>query len=388
MNIVFNICSQIDIVFNICSHSENDGDKEREKFVKRFTPHIYNISPTALYESLQIVIGSRSSTSNFGTTNTFNNSNSSNSVRIQEIDTNVMSSQQQQQQQSVVSYSNHLNNDLILTSSSNLTQSEVQTALKMDTNEAIGQSQHYTSPAIQSPIINSVSNCNGPHVQSSGFVQIQTLPIFPLTEAQIITQHTSDSVKSIDNLSLNNNSSVSNNIINFYAPTCVSVSGIDQKNSELNNGSLYANNISGVNSVPKPASDLTHLLGATVLTFDQQQRPVLSVYSPSIALEQVSRINHNLNQNNININSSSKFNCPDSSDISSPMDTSFYSPLDSNCDDLPNESQLTLNGLNYEELSNHSTNSLLSFSFPSSDSQSKCFSIHIYSKTSLSLTCR
>jgi hypothetical protein len=294
---------------------------------------------------------------------------------------------QQQQQQSVVSYSDQLKNDLIFTSPSNRTQSSVQMTLKMDTNEVIGQSQHYTSSAVQSPIVNSVSNYNEPYAQSSGFVQIQTLPIFP---AQIITQQTSDSVNSFDNLSLkfnnnnnnnNNNNSISNNnIINFYAPTSVSLSHIDQKNTELNNSSLYTNNTvnSVLTPVPKPANDLTHLLGATVLTFDHQQRPVLSVYSPSIALEEVSRINHNQNQNNVNINSSSKFNCADSSDISSPLETSFYSPLDTNCDDLPNESQLTLNGLNYEELSNHSTNSLLSFSFPSNDSQSEYYSIHIY----------
>jgi hypothetical protein len=289
---------------------------------------------------------------------------------------------QQQQQQQSVSYSDQLQNDLIFTSSSKRTKSEVQIALRMDTNEAIGQSQHYTSSAIQSPIVNSVSNFNGPYVQSSGFVQIQTLPIFPITQAQIITQQTSDSVKNFDNLSLklnnnNNNSSISNNIINFYAPTSVSLSSIDQKNTELNSNLVYSNNTSVVSSVLRPAAvvkpgnDLNHLLGATVLTFDHQQRPVLSVYSPSIASEEISRIN----QNNININSSSKFNCPDSSDITASLETSFYSPLDSNCDDLPNESQLTLNGLNYEELSNHSSNSLLSFSFPSNDSQSEYYSI-------------
>jgi hypothetical protein len=293
---------------------------------------------------------------------------------------------QQQQQQQSVSYSDQLQNDLIFTSSSKRTKSEVQIALRMDTNEAIGQSQHYTSSAIQSPIVNSVSNFNGPYVQSSGFVQIQTLPIFPITQAQIITQQTSDSVKNFDNLSLklnnnNNNSSISNNIINFYAPTSVSLSSIDQKNTELNSNLVYSNNTSVVSSVLRPAAvvkpgnDLNHLLGATVLTFDHQQRPVLSVYSPSIASEEISRINHNQNQNNININSSSKFNCPDSSDITASLETSFYSPLDSNCDDLPNESQLTLNGLNYEELSNHSSNSLLSFSFPSNDSQSEYYSI-------------
>ncbi|CAG2122670.1 unnamed protein product, partial [Medioppia subpectinata] len=45
---------------------ENEGDKERDKFVKRFTPHIYNVSPTALYESLQIVVGPRTTASVLG----------------------------------------------------------------------------------------------------------------------------------------------------------------------------------------------------------------------------------------------------------------------------------------------------------------------------------
>jgi PAS domain-containing protein len=39
---------------------EDEGDKERDKFVKRFTPHITNSSPHVLYQSLQIVIGPRS----------------------------------------------------------------------------------------------------------------------------------------------------------------------------------------------------------------------------------------------------------------------------------------------------------------------------------------
>lgn len=42
-----------------------EGDKERLKFVKRFTPHISNSSPAALYESLQIVIGPNKSTKRY-----------------------------------------------------------------------------------------------------------------------------------------------------------------------------------------------------------------------------------------------------------------------------------------------------------------------------------
>ena len=40
---------------------EEEGDKERQKFVKRFTPHIASDSPSALYESLQLVIGPKNS---------------------------------------------------------------------------------------------------------------------------------------------------------------------------------------------------------------------------------------------------------------------------------------------------------------------------------------
>ena len=40
---------------------EEEGDKERQKFVKRFTPHISEDSPSTLYESLQLVIGPKNS---------------------------------------------------------------------------------------------------------------------------------------------------------------------------------------------------------------------------------------------------------------------------------------------------------------------------------------
>lgn len=68
---------------------EDEGDKEREKFVKRFTPHISNSSPTALYESLQIVIGPRSN-NNFPcySTEPSETSNLGSPIRIEEL-TNV-----------------------------------------------------------------------------------------------------------------------------------------------------------------------------------------------------------------------------------------------------------------------------------------------------------
>ncbi|XP_074593093.1 uncharacterized protein LOC141848879 isoform X2 [Brevipalpus obovatus] len=40
---------------------EHEGDREREKFVRKFTPHISNTSPAALYQSLQVVIGPKKS---------------------------------------------------------------------------------------------------------------------------------------------------------------------------------------------------------------------------------------------------------------------------------------------------------------------------------------
>lgn len=40
-------CQEFEHWFNNCLYfSEDEGDKERDKFVKRFTPHIYNVSPT------------------------------------------------------------------------------------------------------------------------------------------------------------------------------------------------------------------------------------------------------------------------------------------------------------------------------------------------------
>lgn len=49
---------------NIFFISEDEGNKERQKFVKKFTPHIVNDSPSTLYESLQLVIGPRGLQSN------------------------------------------------------------------------------------------------------------------------------------------------------------------------------------------------------------------------------------------------------------------------------------------------------------------------------------
>ncbi|CAG2107841.1 unnamed protein product [Medioppia subpectinata] len=108
-----------------------------------------------------------------------------------------------------------------------------------------------------------------------------------------------------------------------------------------------------------------HSLDGTLLFAD---------HSPQMATIQTTSVNNSINF----INSGAKppngsFAGDSSVTISPTLDTSFYSPnTDNQCEDSPIGSQterLTLNGLNYEELSNHSTNSLLSFSFPSNDSQ-------------------
>ncbi|XP_054164117.1 circadian locomoter output cycles protein kaput-like isoform X2 [Oppia nitens] len=282
---------------------EDEGDKERDKFVKRFTPHIFNISPTALYESLQIVIGPRSgSGSNPPSNDRF--SKSSNSTKITELSSN-------------------------------------------ESPPPPPIQQYIQTPSPQS-MIGSVS---------------------PLASGIATSQ--------------------------LCAPT---ISG-------------------NVNITSKPSNDLSHLLGATVLTFDSQQRPILSVYSPMMAniehqkkqspnkphqqqsqqqlqqqsqqqLQQQSQqqiqqqlqqqqihLQPQFNTNHVNINLNVNSNCYESSNsatISPTLDTSFYSPNGNPYEEPPTttatERQI-LNGFNYEELSNHSTNSLFSFSFPSNDSQ-------------------
>lgn len=59
--------------------SEDEGSKERQKFVKKFTPHIANDSPSTLYESLQLVIGPKSLQSNNYVAST-NENNPNNSI--------------------------------------------------------------------------------------------------------------------------------------------------------------------------------------------------------------------------------------------------------------------------------------------------------------------
>ncbi|KAI1301158.1 Circadian locomoter output cycles protein kaput [Halotydeus destructor] len=39
---------------------EEEGGRERDKFARRFTPHVMNVTPPALYQSLQVVIGPNS----------------------------------------------------------------------------------------------------------------------------------------------------------------------------------------------------------------------------------------------------------------------------------------------------------------------------------------
>ena len=305
------------------------------------------------------------------------------------------------------------------TSLNSLTITSSQSALKVTNPSVVSnitpQSTHSAQPQQQSvtsnqmPIHSLISNMTGANlqtlqaVQSSPLVQIQTLPFIPINSTQILTQKMNPSVNCSDNTSnISRSNSFSNsNVINLITPTTVAVSYVESNptpnrtNARLGPevSPLTANNlISGhfgnaMNFVSKPSNDLTHLLGATVLTFDAQNRPVISVYSPQIALKENSINNNNNNTNFFNnnnkqndtIDSNSLLNpkmnsSVESSDVSPSMDTSFYSPNDKPMDDTPIETngdqRWTSNG-NCDEMSNHSTNSLLDFSFPSNDSQCK-----------------
>ncbi len=65
--------------------------------------------------------------------------------------------------------------------------------------------------------------------------------------------------------------------------------------------------------------------------------------------------------------------CMESRDVSPSMDTSFYSPIEKPIEETTNETNIELwtNRDNCDEVSNHSNNSLMDFSFPSNDSQCK-----------------
>ncbi|CAG2165671.1 unnamed protein product, partial [Oppiella nova] len=383
---------------------ENEGDKERDKFVKRFTPHIYNISPTALYESLQIVIGPRPVTggSGFGSDTGFDDQSKldSNSVKIRDLDS--LDSPQTRTPLQLTEPTSRCTPTFVSGISTATPLKSM--AMSAAANSTLSSPQPHT-PLTTSSIQNQmgghlVSNLTtGANVQSipavqmsPPVVQIQTLPMFPINSTQILTQQISQTANSMNgfdhNVALNRSNSFSNNVINFITPAPVSLSYLDTNVNTSNcdnsphmsklSANIGVGSVNNTSKAPPPATDLSHLLGATVLTFDSQQRPVLSVYSPHMAaLEESAKNNPILNSLATNMATNSgvnpKVNVMETSDncvnISPTMDTSFYSPNTTNhCEDSPLGSQterLTLNGLNYEELSNHSTNSLLSFSFPS-----------------------
>ena len=379
--------------------------------MKRFTPHIYNISPTALYESLQIVIGPRSSNGTFSTVNCLTEGNKkANSVWIRETDSPPQSVPQSSR------VTQKALNSLTFTSSQSasafLRNNTEKSTVSLHTTQTLTQKLEAIS---QLPINSFVTKLTGANVQSvptvqsvqtvqstplsSPLVQIQTLPIIP---TQILTQQSSGADSGTNgHLTRSNSLSANPSIINLIAPSpAVSVSYINtvsnpQTNTGLNhmsvnNKSLISGHFGNV-MISKPNSDLTHLLGATVLTFDSQNRPLLSVYSPSIAAaeERSTTMNNTNNSKNqkSDLHSTTVTSCSEQSDVCTPMDTSFYSPNNITKSAKPptkstkglnmsDEYLWPLNGQNFEESSNHSANSLLDFT--SNCSQSKSQLIYLY----------
>lgn len=378
----------------IYDFSEQEGEKERDKFVKRFTPHIYNISPTALYESLQIVIGPRASNMTFSTVNCLTDSNKSisNSIRIRDIDSPPASIPQSTRvtQKAL----NSLTFTSSLSASTSLRNSSEKSTVSLHTTQTIPQKLETTPQRpintfitkltsganVQSvPTVQSVQT-----VQSSPLVQIQTLP------TQIVAQPPASSGTGSAGhpKSLSSNPSVINLLTHSPAVSLSYVNTSQENQSHVNNTSLMSghfgsfsnlNIISNVSNVSKQTTDLTQFLGATVLTFDSQNRPLLSVYSPSFAAAENCSKHKNINsekneeQSSLSVNS-----CPESvaSDVCSPMDTSFYSPNQAKSAkpqssptglQVADEYMWPNSGNNFDETSNHSANSLLDF--PSNVSQ-------------------
>ena len=399
---------------SVCSPDE--GDKQRDKFVKRFTPHIYNISPTALYESLQIVMGPRTFNHPYSTSQCVTDANNcqTNSVKIREMDSPPPTHSPQQPSQKAPNSTTFTSTMSALKMSTPIQETVAQTVSMEQPH--ITQPQQMSVTSTQMPINSLISNLSGANVQSiqavqsTPVVQIQTLPIIPLNSTQIVTQQTTqqsiNGFNDTSNISRSNSFSGTTSVINLIGGTPLSLSYVDSNTISNNNNinkspeviqmSSHNNLISGnfgnsVNMVSKPSNDLTHLLGATVLTFDANNRPVISVYSPHFAIKENSNNNHNnkdINSNN-NTNITEKQNnlintnllldpkvnsSVDTSDVSPSMDTSFYSP---NNQQIERQSTET-NGehwstnaipMNCDEVTNHSTNSSLDFSFPSNDSQ-------------------
>lgn len=82
---------RVNINFLVNTCSEDEGSKERQKFVKKFTPHIVNDSPSTLYESLQLVIGPKGLQSNNHVASTNENSPNNAIVKSMKYSSSVVS---------------------------------------------------------------------------------------------------------------------------------------------------------------------------------------------------------------------------------------------------------------------------------------------------------